>query len=135
MRGPRIPALAVGALLVVSVGLTAGPVAAQNTTIVLACNSSAGYVNGTVTFYPSLFDQSQTFSTPASCGPDSISGLKTDRQGKVGVPFVTTAARFDYTQASANGNGGGTILGTLPIRNEPITDNAAATIAKLTIRG
>ena len=122
------------AVLTAAIGLASSPAEAQTTAIVLSCTQSAGAVQGTITFQPSLFDSSQTYTVNVSCGSTSISGLKTDRQ-RVPVPFSAGAITYTFTTLSANGSGGQIGSSALSFRNTPIYDNANLQIASLAVRG
>ncbi len=103
--------LTIAAGLLVAVGVTsttAGP--APSTTVVLSCERNVGTAQATVQLRNSIFDPA--FDTVVvSCGPDSISGLKSER-----IKVLTgSAGFFTYNIFAENVSGsGGCVGGSIP---------------------
>jgi len=123
--------LTIAAGLLVAVGVTSTAAApAPSTTVVLSCDRGVGTAQATVQLKDSLFGT--TFDTVIlSCGPDSTSGLKSERT-KV---FTGAAGAFNATNISvtnAVGTGGCGIGSVAPatVRCDP---NSGPGV-KLTVR-
>ena len=82
----------------------AGP--APSVSVSLVCDRGVGAAAVTITLQPSLFVTTNLGSATLSCGPDSISGLRADRQkvlltGNAGWVHISTG-----TITTAAGSGG-----------------------------
>ncbi len=94
-------------LLVGAISLAAPSVAmagpAPSVTAILACDRSVGAATVHVDFQVSLFNPTVVGSADLSCGPDSVSGLRTDRQKIV----TTGVARWANVTTSIVVDGAG----------------------------
>jgi hypothetical protein len=108
------------------VALSAVQAAPPSTTIILSCDRAVGSATAVVQLQESLFGANVGDPITVSCGPDSISGLKTER---IKVPLnagaVNVSTFFVETATFSGGCLGG---GSLTFKSTCPDTGAAATL-------
>lgn len=122
-------AFALGFGLLAAIGTGTANAAPGTTTVVLSCDRLVGTASATVELRTSIFDP--TFETVnLSCGPDSTSGLKTER-----VKVTSGSAGFAAYSISVTNivGSGGCVGGTVTAASIPCDPNSGAGV-KLVVR-
>ena len=95
---------------------TAMAAPAPSVAVSLVCDRGVGSSFVVATFQPNVFDQTPLGSVTLSCGPDSVSGLRADRQ-KVSLPAAAGWVNIStFTLQTAAGSGGCPAASEIPAK-------------------